>query len=238
MRSSLPRQKSARPGKRPLFSSVNIWEDFNLQNLNKDHGSVLDAPVRAELFPDVTSFLFGITLNSSNCIKGLTNRNRRLMKATLDLAKRILGLHPGIELRHTSTTPVTPMAACVPNGAPRLRVDHVIELDKYPVQGLVLGLAKASSCWSGRQLLSQIKDLPGTTLAPLEQLANICSIAKVRYGYIQTNEEIVVCCFNRDGDAWKVVIKVIPWSSHGTNVLTTDLALWWLGMLALSETGF
>ncbi|KAJ4296943.1 hypothetical protein N0V88_003859 [Collariella sp. IMI 366227] len=67
-------------------------------------------------------------------------------------------------------------------------------------------------------------------------LANICEKAKTRYGYIQTDEEPVVCCFSKEADGpWKAAMIPVPWSKHGPLVLTTDLALWWLCMLAMSN---
>ncbi len=90
--------------------------------------------------------------------------------------------------------------------------------------------------WSGRGLLTNPNKREFSW--PVRQLANLCRIAKTRYRYIQTNEELVACCFTKslgggDND-WQAAIKPIPWSKHGEDVLTTDLALWWLCMLAMS----
>ncbi|KAI0391759.1 hypothetical protein F5Y17DRAFT_468004 [Xylariaceae sp. FL0594] len=72
---------------------------------------------------------------------------------------------------------------------------------------------------------------------PLRQLAQACVLAKTRYGYIQTEEEVTVCCFSSvEGDKkLKAFIMPIPLTRHGASVLTADLALWWLCMLAMSS---
>ncbi len=115
----------------------------------------------------------------------------------------------------------------------KITVDHVIGLDDYPAKTLVVGIGKPGSKWSGRRLLdADTVEL----LWPVRQLANICRAAETRYGYIQTNEELVVCCFSeRDQVMWNAAIMPIPWSRHGVEVLTSDLALWWLCMLAMSD---
>lgn len=38
-----------------------------------------------------------------------------------------------------------------------------------------------------------------------------------------------------DSQFWNVHIQRVPWTIHGENQLTTDLAVWWLTMLAMSD---
>ncbi|KAI5920151.1 hypothetical protein F4810DRAFT_684243 [Camillea tinctor] len=72
---------------------------------------------------------------------------------------------------------------------------------------------------------------------PLSQLANACKIAQTRYGYIQTEEHMIVCRFSiHNREIWNVALMPIPWTCYGADKLTTDLALWWLGMLAMSDS--
>lgn len=35
------------------------------------------------------------------------------------------------------------------------------------------------------------------SLWPLRQLANLCDMAKTRYGYIVTDQDLVACCFHK-----------------------------------------
>lgn len=84
----------------------------------------------------------------------------------------------------------------------------------------------------------------------LRQLAYHCAKKKTRYGYIMTEKALTACRFSRmasptaaraaelEIEKWKdveVEVARVPWGSWGKKHLTTDLALWWLCMMALSE---
>ncbi|CAH0045210.1 unnamed protein product [Clonostachys solani] len=73
-------------------------------------------------------------------------------------------------------------------------------------------------------------------LWPARQLLAICKVAGTRYGYIQTDMELVVCRFTKNVDEeWKVAMMPIPVTTSGAGALTADLALWWICMLAISS---
>ncbi|KHN95790.1 uncharacterized protein MAM_06402 [Metarhizium album ARSEF 1941] len=157
------------------------------------------------------------------------------MDPTLKFAKSHLGLHENISLeqRHSSADRLS--VATFPGMTRRLTVNHVVGLHDFPGPNLVVGLGRSSSKWSGTNLALQLDTSSKRLLWPLRQLANICRGAKTRYGYIQTEQEMVVCCFSKDGnEKWKVAMMPIPWTRSGVHMLTTDLALWWLCMLAMS----
>lgn len=89
-------------------------------------------------------------------------------------------------------------------------------------------------------LQSNDKPVRSASLWPLRQLAELCKKSQTRYGYIQTDEEVVVCCFSKSiVDPGKLCVSVmpVPWARHGVHLLTVDLALWWLCMLAMSGEG-
>jgi len=204
-----------------------------LDNLNDSYGHVLDLAIPHEtLRPD--QVLADVAIDGPNSIKHLIGWNEGLMKPTLQFAKSRLELHPGVVLRHNYSTADKSNFASIPNGPRKLIVDHIIALDDFPGPNLVVGLGRPSSKWSGRKLANQLDNASMELLWPLRQLANICRIAQTRYGYIQTDEELVTCCFSKAAEKWKVAIMPIPWSRYGVDVLTTDLALWWLCMLAMS----
>lgn len=222
-----------------LGDSVTIWDDFNLVNLNESYGHVLDLAVPAQLLvgaqPDQA--LAGVVINRAEDINRLISWNDGLMRPTLQFAKSHLGLHPGVTLHHKYSAADKSAFASIPNGPRRLIVDHVIALGDFPGPNLVVGLGRPSSKWSGAELADQLGDADGASeelLWPLRQLANICRIAQTRYGYIQTDEELVVCCFSKKAERWKVAIMPTPWCRSGVDEITTDLALWWLVMLAMS----
>lgn len=228
-----------------LKDTITIWDDFNLLTLNESYGHVLDAPVPEQQLniPAPDQVLADVVINEDLDMNHLISWNDALMKPTLNIAKSHLGLHSGVMLRHKFSTADKSFMAKITSAPPRNHIDHVIELDDFPTTNLVVGLSRPSAKWSGRRLAYQVSDAsmnPEVELLwPLRQLAQCCRFAKTRYGYIQTDEEMVVCCFSKKNNEdnenrWKVAIMPIPWSRHGVDVLTTDLALWWLCMLAMS----
>ncbi|KAJ4307126.1 hypothetical protein N0V88_000503 [Collariella sp. IMI 366227] len=131
---------------------------------------------------------------------------------------------------HNGPAPKPTRLAC----ASRLKVDHVISLDEsYPEQHLAIGLSRTE-----RDVERQ--EVRGTAVDAARQFKGGAALAeaRTRYGYLQTEEEIVVCCFSKADppakERWKAAIMPVPWSRHGTEMLTTDLALWWLCILSMS----
>jgi hypothetical protein len=115
---------------------------------------------------------------------------------------------------------------------------------------LVVGLSRTSTKWKSVSVVRQSSVKRAEASWPLRQLANLCRVAETRYGYIQTDEELVVCCFGatpmigerreKVWNNWTVDVMPVPWNTevsdgHGPRILTTDLALWWLCMLALCD---
>jgi hypothetical protein len=224
-----------------LKGLITLWDDFNLNNLNESYGHVLDlaVPEQQLMGPRPDQAFAGVVIDHPDDINHLISWNDALMQPTLQFAKSHLRLHPGVILRHKHSAVGKPGVTRLPNGAKRLTVDHVIGLDDFPGPNLVVGLGRPSSKWSGRQVANQLHNSSMEQLWPLRQLANICDTAQTRYGYIQTDEELVVCRFSKNPERaknqqWTVAMMPIPWSRHGVDVLTTDLALWWLCMLAMS----
>ncbi|KAH7134042.1 hypothetical protein EDB81DRAFT_803005 [Dactylonectria macrodidyma] len=222
-----------------LSNRPTIWDDFDLPNLKESYGHILDLEVPAYQIqvPIADLELAGVVIDKPSDVKRLVAWNDDVMKPTLDLAKSYLGLHPGIALRHArSDAEKTTLArVTMPGKGQSLAVDHKIELDDFPAANLVVGFSRPSSKWNSKAFADTLETLTKEALWPLRQLANACKYSKTRYGYIQTEEELVVCCFSGDGDDLKAAIKPIPWSRHGPHSLTTDLALWWLCMLAMAD---
>jgi hypothetical protein len=130
-----------------------------------------------------------------------------------------------------------------------VRVDHRVALDDFPLPNLVIGLGRPSSKFQGRRLVDRPEAAGKESFWPLRQLANLCDMAKTRYGYIMTDQDLVACCFQKTAAKtgqpaaarstaaaadWKVALMPVPWTRHGETQLRTDIALWWLCMLALS----
>ena len=89
-----------------LNTSVVIWDEFNLINLNESYGHVLDfaVPDRQLVCPQADQELAGVVIENTDDINHLISWNDGLMKRTLQFAKSHLGLYPGISLRHEHST--------------------------------------------------------------------------------------------------------------------------------------
>ena len=219
--------------------TITIWDEFNLANLNESYGHVLDTPVLEARLPfhRADQVLYGISIERERDIKHLIRWNDLLMQRALRLAKSHLELYPGHVLCHRLSTADGSRTAKLLDKSHTFVVHHVLGLQQYPAHHFVVGLGRSSSKWDGTVLAAQ----PDTTIIehrlPIRQLANICREARTRYGYVQTDRELVVCCFSRDeNDRWTAAIMPIPWTGGGPWNLTSDLALWWLCMLAMSSS--
>ena len=217
--------------------SVVPWDEFNLLNLDESYGHVLDHEFQMALASGAlpAETLTGFSVDKDKDINHLIGWHQSVIKPTLEFAKEHLELYPGLVLRYEHSSADNPSFVRMPDVRDPILVDHLVRIDDSS-PNLVAGLGKTSLKWGGRRVLNQ-RDKPTTEyVLPLEQLANICKAGNTRYGYIQTEEELVACQFSTDdGKVWMAAIMPVPWSRHGPKVLTTGLALWWLGMLAMSH---
>jgi hypothetical protein len=219
----------------PNVTEFTPWESFNLVNLNVAWGLTLNQPTPLLLLNQTAPP--SIVVSSNKHLNLLFAWNSNMMRCTLGHTMPQNRQMQGITLHHQVSTPDNSTRAKVPNWPGKLLVNHVISLTTSPERTLVVGLAIPSSKFSGERLLTQIPDIQSGLVWPLRQLANICDKAGTTYGYIQTEQELTVCSFNRsatDGTL-AVQIKPIPWSIYGVENLTADLALWWLSMIAVSS---
>uniref|UniRef100_A0A8H7K5R0 Uncharacterized protein n=1 Tax=Bionectria ochroleuca TaxID=29856 RepID=A0A8H7K5R0_BIOOC len=221
--------------------NVTIRKEFNLDTLNASYGHVLDFPISEPLsdVPSINQTLESLTVNSDLDVNNLIGWNAMMMRATFDFARSLLGLKQGSPSSHVFTPPDKSTLAKIPGYPKRLQVDHVISLLCNLPQNLVVGLGRTSKKWRGVDItcaLDRGRQPTGEQIWPLRQLLAICNIANTRYGYIQTDKEFVACRFNKNaGEEWKVAVVSIPLGNFGEGVLTADLALWWLCMLAASS---
>ncbi|TWU71826.1 hypothetical protein ED733_001918 [Metarhizium rileyi] len=225
----------------PDFREVEIWEDFTLKNLNESYGHVLDEDVsNFELvMPQPQKLEDTVTVQDKD-VRNLIGWHDDLMQIAVQVAKRRLGLRIGHSLTYRYWTADASFLAHLPTASCQTLVDHVIGLDDPLDPVLVVGFGRTVQKWNCPRLVAQLRNLPrgkqtGQLVWPLRQLANTCQKAGTRYGYIQTEEALVVCCFSSNGPGlWKAAIMPVPWTGHGVQVLTTELALWWLCMLAMA----
>ncbi|KAI1173610.1 hypothetical protein F4777DRAFT_556968 [Nemania sp. FL0916] len=224
---------------------ISTWADFRLETLNESYGQVLDLEIPVtELSkagvsrPDALEV---VEITKPDEILYLIGLNDRVLQPTLGFAKRYLHLCDGVQLLHQVSAPkkaLIPMVK-ISNGSNQFSVDHCVALDEIQSPNLVIGFCRPSNKFQSRAVAENSKDLKEERTLPLRQLANLCRVAGTRYGYIMTEKDFVACCFTKKSTEekaqwWKVMMMPVPWTRQGASQLTTDLALWWLSMLALS----
>lgn len=77
---------------------------------------------------------------------------------------------------------------------------------------------------------------------PLEQIATYCRVGETRYGYVVTQNELVVLRARRisktdpnsSQKSAAFEYKAIPWSEYGPGKLTVNLAIWALGCMGMN----
>lgn len=110
---------------------------------------------------------------------------------------------------------------------------------------LVMGDNKYSGAWDFEQSWKVIqqrgKKNMDMSMRPFRQIATYCMVGKTRYGYIMSDRELlavrVYCNKDKAGVAhWGVEIShPIPWDAS-PRCLTVNLAIWWLGVMAMNES--
>lgn len=201
----------------PSFRSCEIqaWTEFNIDTLNESYTHVLDLEVptaRLAGAPDASAVLDGIEITNPDDVLRLIGWNDRILQPTLALAKEHLELQPGVRLQHQVTPPEGGRAVRIPGGG-NVRVHHLVGIDDFPLPHLVIGLGRPSTKFQGRQLVARPENATPAQTWPLRQLANLCQLAGTRYGYIVTDQDLVVCCFHRTergGDQSRCRLRTRP----------------------------
>lgn len=234
-----------------------------LNILNKsDYGHILDLKTQkasmelAALRTSIEDSTWKENLTTAADVEQLLKWNHKVLKRTLDLSVTQLGRHPSACVcshMHNDETSITGYSRLTPLG-----IDHTVTLEGNSTQDvLVIGLVRPSTLFDANLLLprprklfrsKQSRQVENESLYLLRQLAHHCSSNETRYGYIMTEKALTACRFSDkacavgeaelEGQKLKdmmVEIARIPWSIADEKELTTDLALWWLCMMQLSE---
>ncbi|KAI1074295.1 hypothetical protein F5B20DRAFT_564040 [Whalleya microplaca] len=224
----------------PKIQTNNIvsWDAFNIQNLNASYGHILDSPIpEGQLdVPKPSTVLSSVQeIAKAHDINHLIQWSDGVLGPTFEFARKKLELQLGTAVKRDFMKPETHLRPGLTNKSKngRIKADHAIQLDDLDMPMLVLGLGRTSRHFPGRRIINQDRAGP---LWLVRQLANLCVHSNTRYGYILTEEDFVACCFStEDRSGWTVAVKAVPWTKAGETQLTTDLALWWLCMLAISS---
>ncbi|TPX15764.1 uncharacterized protein E0L32_000098 [Thyridium curvatum] len=218
----------------PRINRPTIWKAFTLETLNQSYGHILDAANPAGTYGTIPRAEDVGKITNAELPEHLEPQskwNNSILKCSVDFAK---GKLPSPIRGNVEYLPPTNHHLGI---APRQT--HVIKLAGFDEPYLVVGLRRLTSQWAGNTLATRIKaglDIRANHLWPVRQLADACCRVGTRYGFIQTEEELVVFCFSKAADeTLSVTLNAISWANYdGQYHLTTNLALWWLCMLAIS----
>lgn len=231
-----------------VINNIDLWDAFTLQNLNESYGHVLDATIpEGELHvSDPGTAISIMEIKKPDDINHLIKWSDEVLCPTLGHARKQLRLVSGTALKCVVAHPkmqgknVRHVSLRNSSGSGRVKADHLVEIDDYDQPTLVVGLGRPSSYFPVREL-ARGKHQSEEKMWPIRQLANLCKTANTRFGYILTDEDLLVCCLTPSGPnavpnskAWSAQIMPIPWTKAGETTLTTDLGLCWLCMLAMS----
>ncbi|CAK7222619.1 hypothetical protein SEUCBS140593_004960 [Sporothrix eucalyptigena] len=202
-----------------------------METLNASYESILNHPLPqgfvASLPP--TARLEGLALADDRGPKHLLQWNHDTVLPLVKWSKQIMGLHVGVALSHVYSDADGQALAKLPQysggGGNKTVIDHLVGLSDKGRSTLVVGLGRTSSKWKGSVLINNTK----TT----------------------TDQDLVVFCFGawrvagpdpskEESNDWSVAFMPVPWNTELSlsarhDVLTTELALWWLCMLSLSD---
>ncbi len=236
----------------PQYFELRAWLAFNIRTLNESYGYILDQPLPLEVADMVpsTSRLQGLVVEDDNGPKHIIAWNDKTVMPLVKYAKQLMGLHVGVVLHHEIENVEDGTRPRVPGLHRKTTIGHVIALGNYQRAVLVVGLSRTSVKWRGSTLIKNPNITESEPTWPIRQLANLCTKTGTRYGYIQTDEELVVCCFaatklsqGQYAD-WKVFAMSVPWNMEmpqpgnigaRSSLMSTELALWWLCMLSMSD---
>lgn len=213
-----------------LRGRMKLWADFKIGALNKQYGSILDKEFpEGVALPQASDQLKNLAIKEVKDIKRIIAWNVSILEPALAFGQSELQ-HQGPRLVHDHAKPQ------IPGASSQARVDHLIKVVDAPPRTLVVGLGTTSAKFEGGALLSAIsQNIASKHENLMRQLAYACSLANARYGYLQTDGELVACRFSCTGTVWQAEFMPIPMGLHGDNAMTTELAVWWMAMLALPD---
>lgn len=202
----------------PKLSAASIWHDFNLNTLNESYSPVLDnlIPHQGLQCPGPFQELGHLTINAAQDITVMIHWSGSLMIPALQLAKDQLRLYPGVMLSHQCSTTANPLSIKATGAVVAAKADHMISLDDFPPQVLLVGIGRPSCGWTTNSYLQIQASKPDHESGwPFRRLAKLCEIAETRCGYIQTDKELVACRFSRrNGNRLKMDVMPVPWTKY------------------------
>ncbi|RSL41473.1 hypothetical protein CEP54_015816 [Fusarium duplospermum] len=202
---------------------VTRWADFNLATLMEAYRDILNEQVQVKNHAPTE-------LPSIRYLADLKTVAQSCIFPTLQYTTEAGARHIGIRLgRHLPTIDFRPSL--------RLTGDQTC----YPAFTLrsgdekahIVGCVQFAKQWHSSDLLGT----SSVAKRPIGRLITCCRNANTRYGFIFTSSEVVVIRLSESDTTtpFHVEWQAIPWDASGDNVLTVNLALWFLAMMSLNE---
>lgn len=264
------------------FKELEDWEDFSFETLDEIYGDLLHRDFDQQDLPDFNKNLpYHLTeIRNEDTLETLLIRwNNAVVSAALAVSQRTpfratdfqhegcgeifmarggqASIEPRRELNHN--------AKKMPDWA-GIKKEHVHPLDvsgktRTMHMNLLPGDTKLGTKWKSEKIMHDKNS--AEVKAPIQQILKYCVHAQVRYGYLITQDELVVFrvseiaqpsqatqrkrraaqpeepSFGGSEYIWNLKYKSIPWETNAggsSHDLTINLALWWLHMLAARQS--
>ncbi|SPO01424.1 uncharacterized protein DNG_04099 [Cephalotrichum gorgonifer] len=218
---------------------ISSWDDFTFANLWPAFQCIFiwppsnsPAPPRSPIPP--------YTINSANDVREMTKHHLDdLLERTAGDGARVILSRVGRSLSPSNI--IIDSCRRLPAAGDLIYVPRLsVSLGNKQDGGrpwLVVGSARVSKTWHSSSL-SQEKP-SSSDLIPLHQLACYARFSNTPYAFIASDREVIVVRYFRvsenDPDQFGAEWKAIPWSVAGDQVLTGNLAIWCLIMMALND---
>lgn len=236
----------------PEVESARLWTDFtkeNLEKMNTKVDRILDKDLD-ELWRQYAQqhepmeFLMGRQASKVDGLRVLTQYNALCMQTAVGFfLGHEMSPFKGCSLMTRNTEPNGSDTKLPPYSGKHMQspnCDHYVCVESAPPTVLMIGLVRESRQFCAMNYLRDAEpDLEDNKFCPVRQLAQLCRLARVRYGYVQTENELSVWCFSPSdkADHFNVAFNVIPWSAYGDEQLTTDMALFWICLMGMLYPG-
>ncbi|RSL58359.1 hypothetical protein CEP53_006160 [Fusarium sp. AF-6] len=202
---------------------VKRWQDFSLTNLMTAYRHIFDLPCPTNPASDE---------HHQFVIQTLDELKQHGIETLYHLLK--CPLQHGIPKLKESVSCSTREVLC-DFKAPATQIDWVWGVfyakDKT---NLVVSCSRLSNTFTSKDLQQKGPD----AIYTLRQLATYAALGQTRYGFILTDQEVVVVCFHkscRDVEQYMVKWEAIPWKTTDRDTLTAPLAVFSLVLMSLDD---
>ncbi|EMT70545.1 hypothetical protein NOF04DRAFT_5692 [Fusarium oxysporum II5] len=201
-------------------SIIKRWRDFDLGNLHEPYGDLLDnynVPVVVDEQSSVPA------TNITDLKKALTGHIVHRLRQPIATGVTLLASRCGEARRDVTVLTDEPLAH---------RRRSALSFVTSDGERLAVSCAYTSNQWTSREL----EDSESSQSYPLLRLATYCHDAGTRYGFIFSDHELIVSRVSGTSFSCLIEWQSIPWEAAGPGVLTVNLSLFLMVMMALHNS--